>query len=170
MRYRILITSGLRLFILSLILASFTANAQEARLEVLSAAGESVEKAGYSLSYTLGETVTPTQGNRFYFATQGFHQISFQAVVIWEYDEGQIDISVYPNPYVRGLTVALPSNETFGDYSFSVYDLTFKSVANGELLSNKNQLELDQLPAGTYLLNIAKENRLIKTFRIVKSH
>lgn len=54
--------------------------AQSHRLAVLSTTGDHFVKGNYQLSQTLGETVTITQGNRYYFATQGFHQIDYRAV------------------------------------------------------------------------------------------
>lgn len=143
---------------------------QDGRLEVLATAGDDVKKGKYQLSYTLGETVTITQGNRFYFVTQGFHQVEWNAVIVWEYQPEEINLEVFPNPYSRNLTITVPAGQLTENFSYRIVDFTFKEVAFGELSSDRNELELSYLPAATYLLNISKNQELIKTFRIIKSH
>lgn len=157
--------------LLVVVVCSFTQiQAQSHRLEVLSTTGDHFVKGNYQLSQTLGETVTITQGNRYYFATQGFHQIDYRAVVIYEYQEENITIDVYPNPVLRNLNIDLPDKDYQDQYTYALYSLTFQEIAQGELSDKNNLLELGQLTAGQYMLHIANDNGLIKTSKIIKTH
>ena len=155
------------LFVFSFI-ALFVGIAQENRLEVLSSASEDVRVDNYQLSYTVGETISITQGNRYYFVTQGFHQVERNAVAVWEYTPETVRIEVFPNPYSRSLNISFPDFSGIELFQYRILDLTFKEVAEGDLEQAENKLELSSLPPGSYLLNITKDQELIKTFRIIK--
>ena len=155
------------LFVFSFI-ALFVGIAQENRLEVLSSASEDVRVDNYQLSYTVGETISITQGNRYYFVTQGFHQVEWNAVAVWEYTPETVRIEVFPNPYSRSLNISFPDFSGIELFQYRILDLTFKEVAEGDLEQAENKLELSSLPPGSYLLNITKDQELIKTFRIIK--
>ncbi|MDE0770834.1 MAG: T9SS type A sorting domain-containing protein [Salibacteraceae bacterium] len=155
------------LFVFSFI-ALFVGIAQESRLEVLSSASEDVRVDNYQLSYTVGETISITQGNRYYFVTQGFHQVEWNAVAVWEYTPETVRIEVFPNPYSRSLNISFPDFSGIELFQYRILDLTFKEVAEGDLEQAENKLELSSLPPGSYLLNITKDQELIKTFRIIK--
>lgn len=158
------------LFSLFVLLFTFVdISAQNERLEVFSTAGEHVQKANHQLSYTVGETVTITQGNRYFFVTQGFHQVEWSAVLVWEYTSEAINLEVFPNPYSRNLNIVIPKNFESEVFQYRVFDLTFKLVTEGDLDQIKNTLEIPFLPSGTYLLNITKNKELMKTFRIIKT-
>ena len=117
----------------------------------------------------LGQNIfSITQGNRYYFVTQGFHQVDWNAVSVWEYTPETFRIEVFPNPYSRSLNILITDFSAIELFQYRILDLTFKEVAEGILEQAKNNLELSYLPPGSYLLNITKNQELIKTFRIIK--
>jgi len=155
------------LFVLSFV-AFYIGIAQESKLEVLSCASEDNRVGNYQLSYTIGETISITQGNRYYFVTQGFHQVDWNAVSVWEYTPETFRLEVFPNPYSRSLNILITDFSAIELFQYRILDLTFKEVAEGILEQVENKLELPYLPPGSYLLNITKNQELIKTFRIIK--
>ena len=155
------------LFVLSFV-AFYIGIAQESKLEVLSSASEDIRVDNYQLSYTIGETISITQGNRYYFVTQGFHQVDWNAVSVWEYTPETFRLEVFPNPYSRSLNILITDFSAIELFQYRILDLTFKEVAEGILEQVENKLELPYLPPGSYLLNITKNQELIKTFRIIK--
>ncbi len=161
-----------RLLVILILLITSNCNllAQNTRLEVFSAFGGEFTNSKYQIAYTIGEVVTETQGNRYYFANQGFHQADWKLVFVWEYEEAAVSIDVFPNPFLNTLTINLPDVLNQEKYRFYVYDFSMKIVAKGDLNQVQNTITLDQLQAGGYLLNITNEQSLIKTYRIIKSH
>ena len=71
--------------------------------------------------------------------------------------------NVYPTPATEVLTVQSTSTE---DYTFEIITLSGKIVANGAVETGKNQISVEEIEAGVYILRIAKEDAAF-TQRIV---
>jgi len=155
------------LFVLSFV-ACYIGIAQESKLEVLSSASEDIRFDNYQLSYTIGETISITQGNRYYFVTQGFHQVDWNAVSVWEYTPETFRLEVFPNPYSRSLNILITDFSAIELFQYRILDLTFKEVAEGILEQCQKQLRIVLFTPRKLPLNITKNQELIKTFRIIK--
>lgn len=75
-------------------------------------------------------------------------------------------IRIQPNPSSGMTTISLPATPSDNTY-WQVYDLTGRLLASGQLQSAKEAIHLANLVAGVYQLNIARENKLIHTEKIV---
>jgi hypothetical protein len=61
-------------------------------------------------------------------------------------------VHIYPNPIINDLTIILPNN--YNDATYRVNDLTGKIVAFGAIPKTENTIQLKQLPAGIYTIDI----------------
>ena len=79
-------------------------------------------------------------------------------------DEAAAAISVFPNPCSNTLQVQCPLDNA----QLSLYDMYGKMVlavpADGEVTS----LDMSQLAAGLYLLNVSKDNSVVKSVKVVR--
>jgi hypothetical protein len=73
-------------------------------------------------------------------------------------------LTLYPNPFIETISWNNPENK---DYNIKIFTITGKLIQNKN--TNNNALNLSNLEKGTYLLNIADQNKNFKrTFKIIK--
>jgi hypothetical protein len=73
------------------------------------------------------------------------------------------DIAVYPNPTSNKLIIDGAGN---GSWAAELYDLAGEKIINFIVKPGKNQIELHQLPAGSYLLKIISQEGIIHTQKL----
>lgn len=150
------------------ILLTFNANSQSANPQVISAAGNTISNASYSVSWTLGETVIATISNSNYTLTQGFHQSSYTIVDVKDITKNAKNINVYPNPTTDEITIEWNDYNQNGSY-FAILDMQGKIIDKKEIQTKKDKVNMSELATGSYFLKILdKNNSEIKTMKIQK--
>jgi hypothetical protein len=150
---------------LFMLLAIMELHAQEA----VPTAGGNATGSGGSLSYTVGQVVYTTHTGTNGSVAQGVQQAFEISISIGiEVTEINLEILAYPNPTINFLTLNI------GDYdneklTYQLFDLQGKLLDSSQLVNTNTKIEMQNLPASTYLLSVLKNNSLIKTFRIVKN-
>lgn len=135
--------------------------------QVISSAGESVSAAGYDMSWTLGEPVIATLTGTENILTQGFHQTKLIVTPIFTVSNN-FQVKAYPNPATQRVFIEInPDKKTC---IFELYDLNGKLLKNQLLLSKINEVNVETLSNGTYILKIFNNKDLVKTFRLVKMY
>jgi hypothetical protein len=157
--------SYFRITMLFMLLAIMELHAQEA----VPTAGGNATGSGGSLSYTVGQVVYTTHTGTNGSVAQGVQQAFEISISIGiEVTEINLEILAYPNPTINFLTLNI------GDYdneklTYQLFDLQGKLLDSSQLVNTNTKIEMQNLPASTYLLSVLKNNSLIKTFRIVKN-
>lgn len=130
--------------------------------EVISPSGNAYNNSGVHLYWTIGETVTTTEDDGNNIITQGFHQPQVTISTIKE--STNTTFTVYPNPTTNYFTI-----EADNKVNFSVFltDLNGKNIQSFLLNELTTQINIEEYPAGIYLLTI-KENEAINTYKIIK--
>ena len=54
--------------------------------------------------------------------------------------------------------------------SINLFDLTGKQIYYQKITNSETQIELENLPKNVYLLQVADQNKTIKTFKIIKNN
>lgn len=76
-------------------------------------------------------------------------------------------ISVYPNPVTNRFNISLPQS---GSYEFYLYDLQGKQIFFRQVNDTQQNFDISRLTAAGYLLIVIdRENKLKKTFKIIKN-
>ena len=75
------------------------------------------------------------------------------------------DVILYPNPATESVTIEVPA--TFTGSSFAISDLTGRILKQGQLASTINQINLNELSTGVYLISFGTENK--QTLKIFKN-
>ena len=163
-------------FTLLLVLGIFVSHKAQAQtdsvgLRVFASAGYEYDTATFNVNWTVGETMIKTIWNQDYIITQGFNQMDWEVVAVWNPTPLDLDITLFPNPMVRELTVRFNGlDELRGDYTFLVYDMLYRPVFEEPLYSLENYFDLSFLRNGTYIMHIVNDRGdFVKTFKVIKN-
>jgi hypothetical protein len=154
------------LFYLLFIYFPFSVSAQE----TTSASGNSVESAGGSVSYTVGQVVssavTTPDGSVYQGVQQAYeiYDVTGNDLVI----DVQFTCSVFPNPTEHTLLLKFES-ENLNNCYFELYSLEGKRILDDEINSTITSIDVAGLKPATYYLRILSGQNIIKIFQIIKN-
>jgi hypothetical protein len=132
---------------------------------VIASAGTNLSEANVKLSFTLGETFTPTLKMSETKITQGFQQ-PHQQPLSSASTHNNFNLKVYPNPTTDFIVIENPENKE-GAY-FYLYNESGQILQSAGMQGNFQKLDLTGLPAGNYLLQTTYQNQSFTT-TIIKS-
>lgn len=76
-------------------------------------------------------------------------------------------LSIYPNPAADFIKVSVNNGS---DFNLSICDLTGKIITTQKVTDLNSKIDVKSLTNGIYFLQLAKDNQIIKTEKIVISH
>jgi len=151
--------------VISLIFGLYSLQAQEA---ILATGGEA--SGGGSASYTLGQVVytmqTGTNGNSVAQGVQQPYEISVVSG-IKETEGINLEYSVYPNPTTNYLILEI-EDDVQTQYIASLYDMNGKLLKSKNITADKTKITTNDLAPATYFLKITDNEKIIKSFKIIK--
>lgn len=77
--------------------------------------------------------------------------------------------AVFPNPTVAGVKLVLRGMPSFQDLDIAVLETTGKLLLSQPVSGAENEISLEHLPAGTYLLRLSSGEKTIRSFKIIKN-
>ena len=137
-------------------------------------AGGEASGSGGTASYTVGQTVyttnTGTNGNSTAQGVQQPYEIS-TTIGINE-TSISLEMSVYPNPTTNYLTLKVDASTSFSNQqlSYQLYDMQGELIKNIKISSKTTNIAMEYLPSATYLLKVIQNNKLVKSFKIIKNN
>lgn len=153
-----------RMLITILGFASYDAVAQS----VISTAGNSFERSGMTITFTIGELATETCYSDNSILTQGFHQPRQQTSAIGIVPESASHIVFYPNPTRDYITVSVTERPVI------ILDIEIMNISGKKLMkfsaeTDQFLIDLDRFPAGIYYLRIVDtQSDQISTHKVIK--
>lgn len=140
-------------------------NAQENTVS----SGENATGAGGTVSYSVGQafyiTSTDTAGS----ISQGVQQpIEIQVILGMEEHEINLYAKVYPTPTTDLINLTIGNMDTSG-LSFKLFDYSGRVLTNGKIENEETSIPMSRYPKAVYLLSVTKDNKAIKTFKILKN-
>lgn len=159
----------LGLFILLILSCLFTihpSQAQSLSQSVIGNAGDYYENPGVgSLHWTVGEIAVENYTSSD-ILSQGFHQTYFDLLITSSWESSlSFEIKAYPNPTTHQLVLSTSAEEQL---EAQLYNLLGQPVLNKVQFREQTQLNVSELPAGTYFLQLFHNEQLLKTFKIQK--
>lgn len=138
---------------------------QELQSEVFSGAGDSFQGSAAAITWALGEPVVEifSNGNTI---SQGFIQNLDAATPVFERKDLDFRLDIFPNPASRFLTVQTDSPVQL---DLDLYDLFGRRLLSASTNETINQLDLESMPPGTYLLRVKDSYGAVGAFRIIKT-
>ena len=132
------------------------------------ATGGDASGTGGTAAYSIGQVVYTTNSGITGTVSQGVQQPYEIIAVGTKETELNISLLIFPNPTADNLTLQIEdyNNEKL---SYQLLDIQGKFLGSEEIIAGKTQINMGDLSAGTYLINIIQENRNAQSFIIIKS-
>ena len=133
----------------------------------LSAAGGHFKSSGGSTSFTVGQVAYVLKKGTGSYLNEGVQQVYTKKTTPIEELVYLKEVQLYPNPTQETMTLILSSKEDI-QVRYTIMDYLGKEIRNGNILSEKSEISLRDLPAGNYFISLKskKENRIFKMVKI----
>jgi len=138
--------------------------------ELISSGGNSFNNSNYQLDWSIGESVTETCNTGDYLLTQGFHQNTLDVTII-ENLASEINLTVYPNPANDFILISFNDEKFYLKQGviLTLIDSEGKILQKKRISNNIEQFSFSTYAKGIYFINISNENRIIKSYKIIKN-
>jgi len=142
-----------------------TANAQESTVS----SGGNASGAGGTASYSIGQAFYITSSESSGSVAQGVQQpIEIQVLLGLEEHEINLYAKVYPNPTTNLINLSVGNTDTSG-LSYQLFDYSGRMLTNGKIENKDTSISMLRYAKAIYLLSVTKDNKTIKTFKILKN-
>lgn len=156
--------SGLLPLFVAAILIGGRTQAQES----INVSGGDAAGTGGTVAYSIGQINYTTNSGATGSAAQGVQQ-TYQIFTVGV-KETALDflLSVFPNPTAENLNLLI-SNYNNEKLQYQIYDMQGKLLNSDKITSAQTIIEMRNLPAATYFINVIQENKEIQTYKIIKN-
>jgi len=137
--------------------------------EIFSTTGGEAQGYGGSMSYTIGQIVYQNPIETSGSLIQGVQQ-PYEIIVVTNTNdvlEGNLEVMSYPNPANDYLVFCLDKLE-ITNLSYSLYDYNGKFLRNARITELQTKIIINDLVPSVYFLKINRDNKVIRTFKIIK--
>ena len=158
----------LKLCIVLLLGVGLTVNLQAQK--AIPAAGGNASGSGGSVSYTIGQVFYSTNTGTNGSVAEGVQQPYEISVVVGIEQAKDINLicMVYPNPTTDLLTLEVEMLENENLF-FQLYDIMGKLLVSKKLIDIKTTISMANLAPATYFLKVTDNEKIVKTFKIIKN-
>ena len=132
----------------------------------LSAAGGHFKSSGGSTSFTVGQVAYVLKNGTGSYLNEGVQQVYTKKTTPIEELVYLKEVQLYPNPTQETMTLILSSKEDI-QVRYTIMDYLGKEIRNGNILSEKSEISLRDLPSGNYFISL-KSKKEIRIFKMVK--
>ncbi|WP_130734125.1 T9SS type A sorting domain-containing protein [Flavobacterium sp. J27] len=130
--------------------------------------GGDASGSGGGTSYSVGQIVYTTNFGTTGSVAQGVQQpYEIQTVLGSELFTINLNVAVYPNPTTDVLNLTIQQG-AFSNLSYQLVDFNGRILASSLITSQDTTLLMSEYPKAIYLLNVVENNKIIKTFKIIK--
>jgi hypothetical protein len=131
-------------------------------------AGGDAEGDNGSISYSIGQVVyTSAQGSNGN-VNQGVQQ-PYDVGVVTGIEEAGINLSVFPNPTAGMLTLNV-AGEDASLLSYQLFDASGRLIDSNNKLNSTTTVSLETYATGVYTLSVSRNNKQVKSFRVVRNY
>lgn len=140
-----------------------------AQSAVTASGGEASGISG-NLSYSIGQTFCSANAGTIGQINEGVQQPYeiYDVTDVQSAVYGVVSLSAFPNPTSDFLTLRIESDDIEG-FDCAMYDISGKEILQKRITSSETNLDMNSLPSATYFVRVTKQNREVKTFKIVKN-
>jgi len=132
--------------------------------------GGNATGSGGSVSYTVGQVVYTIAEGSNGSAVQGVQQ-PFEISVVTGIEEAKdisLEIVVYPNPATDFVKLQIKNYEV-ENLRFQLYDINGSLLQDNKVEGNETSIVMSNYMSATYFLKVTDNNKVIKTFKIIKN-
>jgi Secretion system C-terminal sorting domain len=123
-----------------------------------------------TISYSIGQvnyiSTISTSGT----ILQGVQQ-PFEIITLGINDMYQIQLTatVYPNPTTQNVTLSILDFD-LADLQYTLHDMHGKIITQSKMQQAETQIDMANLAAAHYFLQVSNSNQILKTFKIIKNN
>lgn len=151
-----------------LLILWFGLTSLQAQISVNATGGNASGSAG-TVVYSLGQVVYTTNSGTNGSISQGVQQL-FEISVVTAVEESKginLSVLVYPNPTTENLTLNIVDFD-IAKLMYELYDMNGKLLQSKKITEKQTKIEMSNLMPTTYFIKVAKENKEVKTFKVIK--
>ena len=132
-------------------------------------AGGTATGSGGTLTYTVGQIADQKMEGNGQYIIEGVQQpYEIQTVGMDNYPNISLNAMVYPNPTVGNVSLKITGMDVVGEVK--VFDVNGKYLFSKEIEGEITDISLSSLAQGTYFVNVYDKQRMLKSFKMVKTH
>ena len=133
----------------------------------ISSAGGHFKTTGGSTSFTVGQVAYVLKKGNGSYLNEGVQQVYTKKTTPVEELVYLKEVQLYPNPTHETMTLIL-SSKVDVQVRYTIMDYLGKEIRNGNILAEKSEISLRDLPSGNYFISLKskKENRIFKMVKI----
>ena len=137
--------------------------------ENANAAGGNIAGGGGSVAYSVGQVVYTTNTGLDGSVSQGVQQpYEVSELLGAENPSIRLVVQAYPNPTQNYLTLNVGNNE-ISNLNFQLIDVNGRLIKNKKISNAIEVIDMEKLQAAVYFLKVARNNKEIKNFKIIKN-
>ena len=154
--------------LLIIILFFFSYKGISQTMETIIASGSNATSSSGTVNYSIGQLFYMYVGESVYNVAQGVQHpeiIDIKNNSI----ETKKEIVVFNNPKANYVTLNMEGFELeYGQYSYQIYDLRGRILKENIINLSETQINLNGFITSIYLLRVYDNNKVLKTFKIIK--
>jgi hypothetical protein len=133
----------------------------------VSTTGGHFKSTGGSTSFTVGQVAYVLKKGTGSYLNEGVQQVYTKKTTPIEELVYLKEVQLYPNPTQETFNLIISTKEDV-QVRYTIMDYLGKEIRNGNILSEKSEISLRDLPAGNYFISLKskKENRIFKIVKI----
>jgi hypothetical protein len=133
----------------------------------LSSTGGHIKSTGGSTSFTIGQVAYVLKKGTGSYLNEGVQQVYTKKTTPIEELVYLKEVQLYPNPTQETFNLIISTKEDV-QIRYTIMDYLGKEIRNGNILSEKSEISLRDLPSGNYFISLKskKENRIFKIVKI----
>lgn len=135
--------------------------------EVISSGGGTQSNSIGSISHTIGEPISGLKSNTQGSLSQGYQQSNYVVTALSELPNRDLLLDAYPNPVIDRISIEIKLQNEITLVGV-VSDMNGSEILKQPLYNGLNNLDLSNLPAGNYIIVVLEENKILKSFKLVK--
>jgi len=149
----------------SIFCSLFSASAQQA---IVTSGGNATGTNGTS-SYSIGQVSYSSASGTNGSVNQGVQQ-PYEIFTLGndDFPEIKLVMTVYPNPTTAFVNLKI-ENHPLENIQYQLFDNNGRQIHSQKITTSETQISMENLATAIYLLNVFEDNKVVKTFKIIKN-
>jgi len=139
----------------------------------LNASGNDAIGSTGTVTYSIGQVFYTYIGQSIYNVAQGIQheEVTEKALATKPNSvEPKTEIFIFPNPTTDYVSINMEGHEyKNGQRSYQLYDIQGRLLKQNTINQSETQVSLTDLRASLYILQLYVDNKVLKTFKIIKN-
>ena len=135
----------------------------------LDATGGNFIGNGGSVSFSVGQLTYNSISKPEIIQYEGVqHPVELLTIVDTKDTFSNLDFLIFPNPTYDLVTLQI-GNTDLKNLSYQLIDILGRKIESNNIDNFKTQIDMSDLPAATYVLEVFSSKKIIKYFKIIKN-